>query len=227
MQDPITVNAVRYVKLGRDGAWFVGSAMKRLRRALLVFTLLTLSAIVPANALSWRAEHVRDPFTEAEACRVLPGGAFTRALTGMSRLGVYYFFFERRGAEVRAGVTSDHGLPIAGDVQVRVGDGPLITITAADTPLDARPQTPAVAIEGLSQDAAAQIAAARDAALASVSPYRVLAGERARQLIADILAHDRTIWRTVGVNAATSSIGELEPNASLRRALHMCGLDAQ
>lgn len=194
--------------------------------AIAIGIALLSMAPSPAAAKDWNAVRRVDPFTDSHSCRVEPGGRFSRSavrqLAG-SYLS-YYFYAERRNAEIRAGVFAEPSLPISGDVQIRVDDHPMITITAADTPIDAAPTVPMAALDALPPDQRAALQAQMRATLAVASPYRALIGERAALLIEEILAGKVTIARTVGINAATSSIAEWRPDKDLRAALLECGI---
>lgn len=187
--------------------------------AVLIFLALTPS---PAAAKDWNAVKRIDPFTDIQSCRVEPGGAGSRAFF-RGRSLAYYFYAEKRGDQIRAGVFSEPAIPIAGDVQIRVDDGPLITITAADTPIDAAPAPVVQLPSTLPPEARAAYEQMIAAAQASASPYRAVTGERAAALLHQILAGKLVRIRSIGINSALSTTGEIKIDPrDLRDALEKC-----
>lgn len=98
-------------------------------RALVVIALAWLVAS-PASALDWNTRRLVDEFTDAQSCRVEPGGEFSRSfvrgMTGAFR--TLHFYAENRNGEIRAGFMSEPLIAIPGDVQIRVDSNPLTTI---------------------------------------------------------------------------------------------------
>ena len=168
-----------------------------------------------------------DAFTDVKSCRVEYGDEFTRSmnrqLTG-SFIGLY-FFAENKDGEVRAGVVSEPKIPIGGDVQLRVDDNPMVSITAADTPVDLAPTTSLPAMPGLSAEQQKDMQASLKASMSVASPYRVLVGDKARSLLREMIRGQKVIWRVVGINTATSTTGTIVIRPDLGKSLAECGID--
>lgn len=167
-----------------------------------------------------------DAFTDTQVCRVEYGDELTRSmnrqLTG-TFIGLY-FFAENRDGEVRAGVVSEPKLPIAGDVQLRVDDNPLVSITAADTPLDLAPATTLPETPGLSAEQRDRLQASMRSTMSVASPYRVLVGAKAVSLLKAMTQGKNMIWRVVGINAAASTTGSISIKPDLAKSLAACGI---
>ncbi len=192
-----------------------------------LFIAAALVALAPAaEAKNWNAVRAVDKFTDVKSCRVEPGGPFTRTFfRGLLGGGVaLYFFAEKRSEEVRVGVFSEPAIPIGGDLQVRIDDQPLVTITAADTPIDTAPSMPSPNLDALSEQQRTDIENARRTALGAMSPFRAVAGEAALNLLRSILAAKVVRMRVVTVNGPLSRGVEWSPDADLATAIAACGI---
>jgi hypothetical protein len=203
-----------------------------MKAKVLVFCLCGMAALQAqdAHALDWTTEKHIDNFTDVETCKVMPGSKFSRAFVfGMAEgllhwYAISYFYAERRGDEVRAGFTNDKNLPIMGDIQVRVDQNPAVTITAADTPVDTGPHIDIPQMQGVTPEVKAQIEKSMKGALAQMSPYRDFAGEKAVDLLRQIVNGKKAIWRSIGgVNNAPEDAAEIRING-LDDALKECGI---
>lgn len=181
----------------------------------------------------WRATWASDEFTDVNVCRVEPHGPLLRsALRGLMGSGItYHFFVEVRGDVVLAGVRSEPAYPIPGDVQIRVGNAPAMTlgvdhavIYASETSQPApyiRPEASAEEREAIE----AAVATAHRTAAAMQSPARALQGDAALDLLRQIQLSDRVIYRIVTGTGNESRTAEFTPDASLWRAIEACGID--
>ncbi len=197
-----------------------------------VIVLISLAICSPANAaLEYHVVKSTDPFTDQNICKIEFGTNFSRAfLEGMAEgvlgwYGLSYFYVERRGDEIVAGITNDRHLPIAGDIQIRVDDGPVTTITPADTPDDYLPPSafPQTTTGYATTDQT--IANAMRNFRAQMTPFRVLSGEKARALLSELVNGHHAIWRSVTMIAAANR-GPAEIRIDgLSEALAECGID--
>ncbi|MFT3996341.1 MAG: hypothetical protein QM667_02965 [Asticcacaulis sp.] len=194
-----------------------------MKKTLSIFLLFFFTN--PAHALDWRTKNLSDPFTDVSVCRVEFGGDFSRAVALGFQGGIrgLYFIAEKRGDEIRAGFMSDPPLPIPGDIQVRVDQNQLHTITAADTPLDLSPSMNIPNLENLPQDKKLIIEQSIKNSMSLASPYRLFSGEKASALLNEIISGKKVIWRAVTVNAAASLTGEIRVKG-LQSALNKCGI---
>lgn len=193
--------------------------MKKTAITLLSLTMLTGCV----TASQWQANLYHDEFTNENTCRVEMGATHQRDF-GRAMSGTYYsynFYAENHDGEIRAGVRSEPAIPINGDVQIKVGDT-LYTLTAADTPLDTKPSMPAP--QG-SDEFNKSYATTMDSIQKFSSPYRAFTGNKARDLINDLLNTGGEVkFRTVGVNTATSGTGSFVVDDNFRMAVKECGI---
>ena len=200
------------------------------------FSLLMVSSLLAGCGVTtqkWQATQHYDEFTETKVCRVMRGSQnqrdFKRGFMGQA-YGVYFtklFYVENHNGEVRAGIRTEPPMPIGGDVQIKVGSK-LYTLTVADTPLDAAPTMPAMPDVGqnaLGEDYANNIKDMTSNIQKLSSPYRAYTGEKALQLLRDVVQTQGEIkYRVIGVNQAASSTGTFSVDDDFRAALTACGI---
>ncbi len=180
--------------------------------------------------MQWQATHHMDEFTEIASCRVQFGTAkqrsFNRSLFG--QYVTYNFYAENYNGEVRAGVRAEPDIPIAGDVQIKVGSK-LYTLTPKNVPVDLAPTTPidTAAIEKtMGKEYAKTIEDMTRNAMGAASPYRAFTGEKAKALLRDVVnATGEIKFRTVGINMATSATGKFTAGEDFAAALQQCGIN--
>lgn len=192
-----------------------------LATAFIYITLCPASA----HALGWGVVKNKDEFTGVTTCRIMEGSEFSRAVIGgmLHRPILYLWFFEKKGDDIRVGVTTDYKVPISEDIQLKVDDQPIITITAVDTPLDSAPSAPGVDMSHFTPEMRANFDQSMHAIYALRSPYRALGGARADALVAQIRSAKSVKWRFVAVNATTDKAAEI-PLRGLDAALTKCGI---
>lgn len=179
---------------------------------------------------TWGALDRVDRFTDQSSCRVT---LVTAIRADIYRPGLrFYPFVERRGSEVRVGLMSHPGLPLpVGGVQIRIDDNPAWTVDPSETPLDSQATTPLQLEAYLPPDATpAQVEAIRRSTEAmsstvnqAMSPYTAATGAKAQQIVAQMKAGSRVIYRTLGANAS-STTGEAMLGAEFNQALARCGI---
>ena len=201
------------------------------------FILLATAAALSGCATSmptlptWGALDRTDRFTDQAACRV--------TLVGAIRIDVYsgglkyYPYVERRGSDVRVGLMAHPSFPApTGAVQMRIDELPAWTIDPSETPIDTAGVSTAAQINALMPAATdpAQAEAVRRSAAAmsdnitrTVSPYTAATGAKAREIVDQMKAGHRVIYRTLGANAA-STAGEAALGAEFNQALADCGI---
>jgi|GEM_PF-807422 len=200
---------------------------------------LTGCASRPAGDL-WLATAHADRFDDSLS-KMVTIGEETPRLLGMSGITMsmrYYPFVGLRDGEILFGIRSGgrHRVPV-GDVQVRIDTNPTWTITTAETPLYLAPAPPQVATfevpkgHQMSKDMAAAMAmsqAATEKAMENMgkimSPFTAATGDKAKAIIREMLAGNRIIYRTVGLNQAASTEGEVLIDGSFARALSQIGI---
>lgn len=179
----------------------------------------------------WSSSQRTDRFTDAPTCRVTLTTSM-RVDSYRSFAVRYYPYVERRGSEVRVGLMSHPGLALpVGAVQLRIDDLPAWTIEPFETPVDSAVMNPNLLVGQLPAGASpAQTEAVRRSAeimsttmTQSMSPYTAATGAKALQIVAQMKAGDRVIFRTTGANAA-SSAGEAPLGAEFTHAADECGI---
>jgi hypothetical protein len=182
----------------------------------------------PARAeLEYHVVRSVDAFTDEQTCKTVLGTDFSRGIAeGMLHTyALSYFFIERKGNEVAVGITNDGNLPVAANVQIRVDDGPVTTITPADTPEDMIPASTVPAPTTGFPESDKQIAEAMRIARAQLTPFRVVTGEKAKALLTEIINGHRAIWRS-GTMLPQGDRGPVEIRiAGLKEAAAECGID--
>lgn len=191
------------------------------KTAITLLSITMLSGCVTTQ--EWQANTYHDEFTGKSACRVEMGTPEQRAGNRYSygTPVTYNFYAENHDGEIRTGIRSEPAIPINGDVQIKVG-GTLYTIGAADTPIDTKPSMPSPqGSEAFNQS----YAAAMDSIQKVTSPYRAFTGKKARALLENMVSQrGEVIFRTVGVNTATSGTGRFIIDDTFVSALHQCGV---
>ena len=186
---------------------------------------------VPVHALDRDVERKTDPFTDEQVCRVNYGSGFARAFTeGLAEgvlgwYGLSYFFAERRNGQIIAGITNDQRLPIAGDIQIRVDDGPVTTIAPSDTPENLLPPLNVPVASTGYPNVDQQIAQTMRNARAQMLPFRIISGDKAKALLRSIVSRHRAIWRSVAMIAAADRGPAEIKIEGLSEALQECGID--
>lgn len=196
----------------------------------LALSLLTACVTNGLDTTQWQATHHMDEFTEVKSCRVQFGTAkqrsFNRSLFG--QYITYNFYAENYNGEIRAGVRTEPHIPIGGDVQIKVG-AKLYTLTSQDTPVDLAPMASinTKAIEkSMGKEYAKTIEDIYRNAMGAGSPYRAYTGEKAKDLLRDVVnATDEIKFRTVGINTAISGTGRFVAGEDFGAALVSCGID--
>lgn len=175
-----------------------------MKTAITLLSITMLAGCVTTQ--QWQANTYHDEFTGKTACRVEMGTAEQRAgdRYAFGAPITYNFYAENNEGQIRAGIFSEPAIPINGDVQIKVGDT-LYIMSAADTPVDTKPAMPAPHGSDAFNES---YTAAMDSIQKYASPYRAYTGKKASALLQD-MAHQRgeIIFRTIGMNAATSGTG--------------------
>ncbi|MNP83382.1 hypothetical protein D3C76_1823110 [compost metagenome] len=58
-----------------------------------------------------------------------------------------------------------------------------------------------------------------------MSPYTVTGGDKAKEILRQMVTGKTLIYRTVGINQAASTTGEIELDDSLRQSLKLIGIN--
>ena len=207
----------------------MGSYLSGTRKAAVVIvSTIVLSA---CSSTMWNAKTTVDEFTDETRCKVSVGSDFGKDVA-KSFGGIHYYpFIARAKDEIIFGIENDYNLPL-GDAQVRVDDNAMIEISAADTPVILAPKQPTVDMSylkgtpGLDSEALQKSVTDMTANIQKYSsPFRAVSGEKAREIIKQLLNGKSLKVRIIGVNQVNSTTGEWEMDGSLPNALAECGID--
>jgi hypothetical protein len=146
------------------------------------------------------------------------GNSFDYRGNSFTQAGKYYPFVGEKDGEFYAGVRSGGSYRIpTGTVQLRVDDKPVWTITPEETPAVLVPAT-AGAPESTSQETMRSMAKV-------LSPFTAATGDKAKKIIKQMSNGKVLKYRTVGLNQAASSTGEVPIDSSFFEGLTKIGID--
>jgi hypothetical protein len=156
-----------------------------------------------------------DEFTKRRHCIVTAEiggirGGFTQGFNTIFRFR-FYPIVEMVNKDLRMGVRSDVLVePPVGDVQVRIDDGKIWTITSSETPPDyARKSDRNVP---------------KDTVNRAKLPYTMATGEKARAILQEMVAGNLLWYRRLELNQKITSAGWFPLDESFHQALAGCGI---
>ncbi|HAT42371.1 MAG TPA: hypothetical protein DCS87_11735 [Rheinheimera sp.] len=181
----------------------------------------------------WAASVKHDRFSGEVECFVSTGDFFTETSVVTSN-NKYYPLIQIKNGVLMVGVRSGGRYPIpVGDVKIRVDSNKAYDISITETPVDEKVD-PMIAsmkasYESLPEDQKKLVISAIDnaskAQKAMVSTYTVATGDKAKALLEEIKNGRKLIYQAgifSNMPAMQSSIGEVEINISLSKALKQC-----
>ncbi|AZL68208.1 hypothetical protein EJA05_10895 [Pseudomonas oryziphila] len=177
---------------------------------------------------TWRATSSTDESTNKMTMMVSTGD--TDSASWFFTRPVYYFPVIRKdGDELLVGVMSGGRvrLPV-GTVQLLVDQHEAWTITPQENPLSLSPAVFQKDVTDSGEHAEIVKNAekqAMDAATQMMSPYTLASGEKAKQIIRDLVAGQKLQYRIVAIDQAASTTGEAVIDRSFSQALRAIGID--
>lgn len=200
-----------------------------------IITVLVISGCTTPPKPSWITTYKKDQFTDKVTCEIGLAKYYTQS-SAFTLTGEYYPFIAVVDNQLRLGVKSGGKVLIpVGDVQLRIDNNPAWTITTSETPIDstANANYKMPSYDNLTSEQKALIANTQKAAMESVSksmsPYTVATGDKANQILKQILTGNKLIYRTVGLNQSGSTTGEYDlasMRESLLAGLKQCGIQS-
>lgn len=202
--------------------------MKHLICAMATSLMLAGCAAGP----TWRATGSTDEFTDKTTMMVTTSEYPTSASIVTKPLHLYPVV-RREGGEIYVGLMSGGRFKIpVGTVQLRIDQNETWTITPQETPVSLMPAAPLGLPQygaNLPPEQAAMVKQAQDQALLNatqmMSPYTVAGGDKARTILKQMLAGQKLKYRTVGINQAASTTGEVLLDRTLADALRTIGVN--
>lgn len=188
-----------------------------------VFCLLSIVALLtgcvsssgPDRARTWKTTSKTDQFTDVTTKTVemnVGGGAYN-----YSKMT---FFVGARTNSVFVGVKSLSNFPV-GTVQLRVDENPAVTISPAETPVLFSPSIPLS-----TNQAMASVQSETMMNMTQImSPFTATGGDKAQQIIKELVRGKTLRFRTIGVNSAASSTGWAALDESFLSGLKSLGID--
>ena len=176
----------------------------------------------------WKATGSTDKFTDQTTTMVTTGdySAGTSIITSSLK---FYPVVRKEGGEIYVGLMSGGRFKIpVGTIQLRIDQNDAWTITPQETPISMVPAAPEIAL-GLPAEQAEMIKKAQaqsmDSMYKMMSPYTVTGGDKAKEILRQMVTGKTLIYRTVGINQAASTTGEIELDDSLRQSLKLIGIN--
>jgi hypothetical protein len=115
-----------------------------------------------------------------------------------------------------------------GTVQLRIDQNESWTITPQETPVSMMPSAPQYALN-LPPEQAALVKQTQDQAMLNMSqlmsPYTVTGGDKAKKILKQMLTGKMLKYRTVGINQAASTTGEVVIDPTLAESLRAIGIN--
>jgi hypothetical protein len=202
---------------------------------------LTSCAGFKPTELWFVTEHV-DRFDDSLSQMVTIGEEIPRLIGwgGVTESMRYYPFVGRREGEIIFGVRSGGKFRIpTGTVQIRVDGNKAWTISPDETPIYLAPETPKMAMPPTNVDPNTELGKnmvaysdmmknaqgnMQDSIRKQMSPFTAATGEKAKAIIREMLSGKKIIYRTVGINQAASTEGEVLIDESFARAIKQIGI---
>lgn len=192
--------------------------------------VLAIAAVMLSGCAGsvWKATGSTDKFTDQTTTMVTTGdySAGTSIITSSLK---FYPVVRREGGEIYVGLMSGGRFKVpVGTIQLRIDQNEAWTITPQETPVSMVPAAPEIAL-GLPAEQAEMIKNSQAQSMENIykmmSPYTVTGGDKARAILKQMLSGQTLIYRTVGINQAASTTGEIALDDSLRQSLLVIGIN--
>lgn len=183
----------------------------------------------PSASAKWLVTQSKDPFTDS-VTKMVTFGDFNSSTGVYTSSLKYYPFVGTVNGELVVGLRSGGRFRVpTGTVQFRVDESPAWTIEPGETPILLAPAQAISAVSTGDQKTDHAVAASQKQMMESVqkmmSPFTATGGEKAREIVAQMLKGKKFIYRTVGVNQAGSTTGYAEIDQSFIDGVRSLGVD--
>jgi len=178
---------------------------------------------------TWKATATTDEFTDKTTMMVTTGDHSAPSWIVTQPLH-FYPVVRKEGSEIYVGLMSGGRFKVpVGTVQLRIDQNDAWTITPQETPVSMAPSIPMAPLVTLQGEQAALVKNAQEQAIKStsqlMSPYTVTGGDKAKQILKQMVSGHLIRYRTVGINQAASSTGEAVIDQSLAKSLREIGIE--
>lgn len=135
---------------------------------------------------------------------------------GWNKLNV---FVSTRTNTLFLGVKSLSGVPV-GTVQLRIDQNPMVQISPDETPIYMSPALPGSPLvnSNLQNDVMMSMSKI-------MSPFTATTGDKATNILKQMLSGSEIRYRTVGINEAASTTGKIKLDSSFKRGLQKIGME--
>lgn len=181
---------------------------------------------------NWISLQNTDQFTDKTTCTVTTGSFYSGGSI-YTLSNHYYPYIAKVDSEIFVGIQSGGKIKMpVGIIQLRIDTNTAWTITTAETPLlstnvNVNYQN-MLYPENISDEQKkvfdATYKTAMDNVAKGMSPFTATTGDKAHKILSEMLTGNKLIYRTVGLNQAASTTGEITLDGSLKTALGQCGI---
>lgn len=197
--------------------------------ALIVLAIILTGCQTPVGQL-WKATSNQDPFTD-RVTKMVTVGDFRATSSIFTSSLKYYPFVGMHNGDLHVGIRSGGRYRVpTGTVQIRIDDNPAWTINPDETPLGFVPAVPSldgitipgsiVNVNEIQKNVAGNMAK-------MLSPYTAATGHKAKSIIREMLNGKIVIYRTIGLNQAASTTGEVMIDDSFEKSLRLIGINPE
>lgn len=175
----------------------------------------------------WKPVSNFDEFTDVST-KMVTVGEYAGGRLVVTQSLKYYPFVGIQNGELFVGIRSGGRFRVpTGTVQIRIDANPAWTIAPDETPVALAPSLPTIQMDGMPQsvDMASLQKQALSNATKMMSPYTAATGDKAKSIIRQMLNGKIIKYRTVGMNQAASTTGEVKLDASFVEALKSVGIN--
>ncbi len=196
------------------------------------FALAAIASVLITGCQStgtiWNATSSQDQFTDVTTKMVTIGEGPSNQLI-VTRSLRYYPFVGMQNGELFVGIRSGGRYRIpTGTVQIRIDTNEAWTISPDETPIYLAPSIPSPRPQGVDKSNVVDVASFQAQAMQNVtkimSPYTATTGDKAKRILKEMLTGKTVKYRTVGMNQAASTTGEVVIDASFVEALRQIGI---
>lgn len=194
---------------------------------LYLLGVAVLVASCQSAGATWVAMSSQDLFTDVNTKMVTVGSLPSRGMLFTQSLH-YYPFVGFQNNELYVGIRSGGAYRVpTGTVEIRIDNNKSWVISPEETPVQLVPSIPTVT-QGFNVPnvdmAKIQSQMMQNVAKMS-SPYTATTGAKAKNILKEMLAGKKVIYRTIGLNQAASTTGEVEIDDSFRKSLQKIGIN--
>lgn len=183
------------------------------------------------EATVWHSTITKDEFTD-QVTKMVTMGEWASSKVIVTQSLKFYPFVGTQDGTLFVGIRSGGRFRIpTGTVQIRVDDNPAWTIAPDETPISMLPKSPTIPIKIIPDSngiANKTINSTQEATMQMISrmssPYTAATGQKARDIINQMLKGKVIKYRIIGVNQPASSTGEVRIDDSFTKSLVEIGL---